>query len=245
MEPAAPVTFRTIHAGDLPLLREFVRSLSRDTAYKRLHSGRSPTEEELRRWTAIDAAREGAVVAAIGSGPDERLVGVARYVIEPDGDTDFAIVLADAWQGRGLGRALMERLIARARRHGVRRLSGLTLASNTAMLALGRALGFRPERQPGGLTTLLTLDLSMKTTPATYHPVSCEFHDILESLATQHRTAQIRFTDADGVLQQRDAVIQDVFSREGAEYIRISSGETLRLDQLVTVDEAGPADFAR
>lgn len=245
METAAPVTFRSIRASDLALLRGFVRKLSRDTAYKRLLSGRTPSEEELARWTAIDPAREAAVVATTGRGPDERLVGVARYVMESPDDTDFAIVLADAWQRRGLGRALLERLVAMARVHGVRRLSGLTLSTNIPMLSLGRALGFRARRQADAFTTMLTLDLPGETMPAAYHPVSCEFHDVLEALATTRRRTQIRFNGSDGLPQQRDAVIQDVFSREGAEYIVISSGETLRLDQLVAVDGAQAAQAAR
>ena len=71
-----------------------------------------------------------------------------------------------------------------------------------------------------------------------YRPISCEFHDLLEALATTRRPSQIRFRDGDGALQQRHARIRDVFSRAGAEYVSISTGETLRLDQLVEVDGA-------
>ena len=158
-ETLAELTFRGIRAADLPLLRDFVRDLSRDTAYKRLLSGRMPTEDELRSWTSIDHSREGAVVATTRTATGERLVGVARYVVQTPYDTDFAIVLADAWQRQGLGHALMQRLIDAARQQGVRRLGGITLPTNTAMLTLARALGFRSERVPGGMTTLLTLDL--------------------------------------------------------------------------------------
>jgi Rho-binding antiterminator len=85
----------------------------------------------------------------------------------------------------------------------------------------------------------------MTPPPATYHPVSCEFHDTLEALATTKRPAQIRFTGSDGVLQERNEVIRDVFSRGGAEYVVIGSGETVRLDQLVQVDAARATDFPR
>jgi len=71
---------------------------------------------------------------------------------------------------------------------------------------------------------------------AKYHPISCDFHDLLEALATSRQLAQIRFLDGGGTLQLRDAAITDVFSRDGAEYLVISTGETLRLDQLVTVN---------
>jgi acetyltransferase len=59
------------------------------------------------------------------------------------------LVVADAWQGRGLGRRLMHGLIASARRRGVRQLVGTTLSDNAAMLALARALGFRAAMARG------------------------------------------------------------------------------------------------
>ena len=83
----------------------------------------------------------------------------------------------------------------------------------------------------------------MTANPSTYHPISCDFHDLLEVLATARKHAQIRFCDGDGALQQRSATITDVFSRDGAEYLSIGTGETLRLDQLVEVDDAKLADY--
>ena len=72
---------------------------------------------------------------------------------------DFATVLADAWQGLGLGHELLSRLIVAARAHGLRRLSGQTLATNTGMLTLAGRLGFARLRL-SGLVTTLRLDLA-------------------------------------------------------------------------------------
>jgi Rho-binding antiterminator len=72
---------------------------------------------------------------------------------------------------------------------------------------------------------------------AQYHPISCDFHDLLEALATAREPARVRFRDGDGALQHRSAAITDVFSRDGAEYLVIGTGEILRLDQLVAVDD--------
>jgi acetyltransferase len=152
----ATATIRAIRADDYPLLRSFVRGLSRQTAYRRLMSGRMPPDEEIRRWAEIDEKRECALVALA----EGRIVGVARYATESPDETDFAVVLADAWQGKGLGRQLMERLIAEARRRGLRRLTGTTLSENVAMVALARSLGFTTRRAPGGaFATLLAVDL--------------------------------------------------------------------------------------
>ena len=71
-----------------------------------------------------------------------------------------------------------------------------------------------------------------------YHPINCEFHDLLEDLATLRKPAQISFRDESSLTQHRDAVITDVFARGGAEYLSLTTGETLRLDHLVEVNGA-------
>ncbi len=81
------------------------------------------------------------------------------------------------------------------------------------------------------------------TDPSTYHPISCEFHDLLEAYATTRKLVQIRFRDGEGTEQLRSAVITDVFARAGAEYLSMNKGETLRLDQLLEVDGAKLADY--
>lgn len=76
-----------------------------------------------------------------------------------------------------------------------------------------------------------------------YRPINCEFHDLLESLATTHKLTEIEYRDAAGTLRKTSAVIEDVYAREGAEYMALRSGEILRLDQLVAVGGARLADF--
>ena len=156
------ITIRAISAADLALEEEFVNGLSSRTGYQRLMSARRPSHEELVRFTNVDCEREVALIATAHTGGHERQIGVARYVKEgADGEAEFAIVLSDDWQGRGLGSALLEALIAGARRHRVLRLSGMTLSTNEGMLALGRKLGFKVASDPGSATVkILTLDLS-------------------------------------------------------------------------------------
>jgi Rho-binding antiterminator len=80
-------------------------------------------------------------------------------------------------------------------------------------------------------------------TTSTYHPISCEFHDRLEDLATLRKPAQVRYRDQNGVLRELNAVIKDVFAKDGEEFMLLSTGETLRLDQLVEVDGEKLADY--
>ncbi|WP_439687862.1 Transcriptional antiterminator, Rof [Cupriavidus oxalaticus] len=76
----------------------------------------------------------------------------------------------------------------------------------------------------------------MKRQDTGYSPISCEFHDRLEDLATLRKRTSVSYLDDDGVLQHRDAAVKDVFNRGGAEYVLLSSNETVRLDRLVEVD---------
>jgi acetyltransferase len=75
-------------------------------------------------------------------------------------EAEFAIVAGDAWQGMGLGARLLSSLVQLARPSGVRRLFGSTLTENTAMLRLGRRLGFKLAQVPGdAFVTMISLDL--------------------------------------------------------------------------------------
>jgi acetyltransferase len=70
-------------------------------------------------------------------------------------------VIADAWQGRGIGRRLLEKLIAVARNRGIGRIYGDVLATNAGMLALARQLGFNLSRVPDDPTlTRIALELA-------------------------------------------------------------------------------------
>ena len=122
------ITIRPISATDLALEQEFVEGLSASTGYQRLMSARRPSLEELRRFTDIDHEREGALIATILVQGRERQIGVARYVKEESSPSvaEFALVLSDDWQRRGLGTWLLVSLLVAAKSHGVRRLVGMT-----------------------------------------------------------------------------------------------------------------------
>ena len=155
------IAIRPIRPSDFELERAFVRGLSRFSAYRRLMSSRRPSDEELRHWTEVDGVHEFALVAVASAGDGEEQAGVARYVVSADPEVaEFAVVLSDRWQGQGLGRQLLGRLVNAARGRGIKRLVGATLSDNTAMLQLGRKLGFKPKRVLGDATvTELTLHL--------------------------------------------------------------------------------------
>ncbi|HYR37086.1 MAG TPA: GNAT family N-acetyltransferase [Burkholderiales bacterium] len=157
-----PVTIRPIRADDLGLETEFVDGLSPASSYQRLMSARRLSPDELRHFTDIDYAHEMALIAVTSVGGRERQVGVARYVKSASvpGEAEFAIVLSDDWQKRGLGTKLLSSLVAAAKRDGVRRVVGTTSSANSAMLALAGKMGFKRALHAGSAsTTTLALEL--------------------------------------------------------------------------------------
>jgi len=107
----------------------------------------------------VDFSRDMALAAATML-DGETLLGVARYVRDRSGDAaEFAIVIADAWQGRGIGRRLLAKLIEAAGRRGVKRLYGDILATNRPMLELARKLGFELGRHEDATITRALLNL--------------------------------------------------------------------------------------
>jgi len=156
------VTLRPLRPDDADIEFEFVSGLSRETRQNRLLGGaRAITREYIEELTRVDFSRDMALAATVMIGDRETLIGVARYVRDKDnGAAEFAIVVADAWQGRGIGRRLLERLIEAASNHGIRRLYGDILALNQPMLKLLRKLGFRLGRNPDDATlSRATLDI--------------------------------------------------------------------------------------
>ena len=101
-----------------------------------------------------------ALAATTMLGGGETLIGVARYVRDrKDESAEFALVVADSWQGRGIGSRLLAKLIEAGRRRGVKRLYGEILATNRPMLELARKLGFELGRHEDPTITRALLDL--------------------------------------------------------------------------------------
>jgi len=146
------ITVRPIRPEDIDLETEFARRLSKETRYNRfLGGGIGLTPEMLEKFTRIDFSRDMALIATATIEGAETAVGVARYARLADAVTcEFAITVADAWQGRGIGKKLLAMLVDAARGHAVQRIIGDVLAMNTPMLRLAHSQGFRIERHPEG-----------------------------------------------------------------------------------------------
>jgi acetyltransferase len=137
---------RPIRPEDEPLIIALHAAHSEHTIRMRFFSMvKTLSRDSLIRLCHLDYNREMALTAVLRDDGGPRLLGVSRYYLNPEtGDAEFALVVSDAYQRQGLGRHLMQRLIAVARERGVKRLVGQVLAENAPMLRLLNSLGFSP-----------------------------------------------------------------------------------------------------
>jgi acetyltransferase len=155
------VTLRPLRPEDRDIESAFVKGLSPETRHNRLLGGaRAITREYIESLVRVDYTRDMALAATTMLGGGETLIGVARYVLDKDSESaEFAIVVADSWQGRGIGSRLLKKLIEVARRRGVKRLYGEILGANRPMLEFVRKLGFKLERHQDPTLTRASLEL--------------------------------------------------------------------------------------
>lgn len=140
-------TLRPIRPEDAAIESAFVHSLSEQSKFLRfMFTLHDLSPGMLSRFTQIDYDRELALVATVPTADGEEQIGVARYITLEDEETcEFAIVVGDRWQGKGLARQLFAALIEAARATPLRVMMGVTLRENTRMLDLARASGFRVQ----------------------------------------------------------------------------------------------------
>jgi acetyltransferase len=157
------VLIRAIRPEDEALVIEFHAGHSERTIRMRFFSMvKTLSRESLIRLCHLDYDRAMALVAEHkGADGLPHLCGVSRYYLDPETRTaEFAVVVGDAWQGKGLGWHLMQRLLAVARERGVRRLVGVVLRENAAMLKLTEELGFTQRPTQDDAVVQVTLDLT-------------------------------------------------------------------------------------
>ncbi|MBI4772671.1 MAG: bifunctional acetate--CoA ligase family protein/GNAT family N-acetyltransferase [Deltaproteobacteria bacterium] len=150
MKDGTEVFIRPIKPEDAPLLEKLFSSLSPKSIYFRFFSPlKHLPKDMLARFTQIDYDRDMAFVASHTLGGEERFLGVGRLMSLPDFTTaEFAIVVGDPWQGKGLGAQLLSLVISIAAKRGIKKLGGRVLAENTTMLSLCHKTGFTVNRIP-------------------------------------------------------------------------------------------------
>jgi acetyltransferase len=167
LSPGERVVIRPVLPQDEDLTSAFFRSLSPRAHYERfMASLRELPRDLLRRFTQIDYVDHLALVAEVFESGREIVIAEARYVRKPDPTVaEFAVSVAEAWQGRRLASLLLAKLACRAAAVGVERMVGETLASNARMLALARQAGFT-IRPSGEVRGVMLLERGLSAPPA-------------------------------------------------------------------------------
>lgn len=152
-------SLRPIRPEDKDGLVQGLASLSLETRRRRFLSAKPRfTSAELRYLTEVDQHDHVAWVAE----HEGRIVGVGRFVrLRESPDTaEFAIVVADDWQGQGVGRALAVTLRDQALRHGIRRFTATAFSDNVAVRNLLATIGERLEYRHDGAVDELVYGLA-------------------------------------------------------------------------------------
>ncbi len=164
-DPCAPLQLadgrqlrvRPLRPADAAAAHAFVSDLSLQSRYRRFHVGiRELPPSLLARLVDVDQHQQVALVAQEPGQP--QIVADARYVRDAADGAEFAVTVADPWQGAGLGRQLLQRLGRHAHRQGVRHLYGDVLWDNAPMQGLVEHLGGRLQAlddEPGVLRAWL------------------------------------------------------------------------------------------
>ncbi|MEX0652725.1 MAG: bifunctional acetate--CoA ligase family protein/GNAT family N-acetyltransferase [Phycisphaeraceae bacterium] len=160
---------RPIRPEDEPWMVRFHETLSDQSVYMRyfqpLQLAQRVAHERLARMCFIDYDRQIALVAerretGDGDGEQRQILGVGRLTRLPGTDrAEFAVVVSDTFQRKGLGMELLRRLIAIARAEGVAVLEADILPANLAMQRVSKRMGFKLEQSMEDNTVKATLDL--------------------------------------------------------------------------------------
>lgn len=141
------VRIRSVRMADEDELQALFYRLSDDSTYERfLCHKRCHPHEEMKNLVKVDNERCLALVAVLENGDVTDLVAMARYDVDPATElADVAFVVTDAWQGKGLGKAIFGRLLELALARGVAGFTADVLVGNGRMLAIFNQSGYRVE----------------------------------------------------------------------------------------------------
>jgi len=146
---AVEVTIRPIRPEDEPLMVKFHKTLSDRSVYLRyfgiLSLEKRIMHERLRRVCFIDYDREMALVVDLRNRDgSHRILGVGRLIKEhAKNEAEFAILISDAWQGKGLGSELLKLLVQIGRKERLQRIVGHISPENATMKRVSEEVGFR------------------------------------------------------------------------------------------------------
>jgi acetyltransferase len=159
------VLLRPIRPEDEALHMSFLQQLEpEDVRMRVFYSKRTMERSELARLVQIDYTREMAFLA-LTTDPNgqPQTLGVVRAIIDPDNrEAEFGVIVRSELKGSGLGRLLMQKMIAYLKAQGTQRMVATVLNYNERMLKLAKELGFKEDtaRRDGDDTRGIFLPLT-------------------------------------------------------------------------------------
>lgn len=148
LKDGTEVLLRPIKPDDEDMMLELFNTFSERTIRFRFFIPiREMRKDDLKRYCNIDYNKEMAIVAEISEGSIKRLIGVARLIRDKENKerAEFAVVVGDPWQNRGLGTKLTQCMIDLAKDMGIKELYSRVMKDNTISLRLSRKFGFERE----------------------------------------------------------------------------------------------------
>ena len=144
LKDGAKVMLRPIKPEDEPLWHELLAGCSTQSRWFRFnYLFKQTTHEMASRYCFIDYDRELAIVAEVEEDGRRKLVGIGRLVADVDHQTaEYAVIVVDCWQGRGVGGMLTDYCLELAKKWGVKQVVAEIAKDNSRMLATFRNRGF-------------------------------------------------------------------------------------------------------
>jgi len=152
------VLIRPLRPQDREREKAFIENLSPATRHQRfLGEIKEVGEQLLNQLMDVGTPQRVAYVALVHDNGELREVGISRYaqVDEQPLHCEFAVTIADEWQGKGLGALLMQHLIDEARNNGFQQMYSVDSAANYSMRRLAKQLGMRSAIDPDDATQVI------------------------------------------------------------------------------------------
>ena len=165
------IRVRAIRPDDDERLRAFHRQLSPDSImFRFFHFLPELPGPDATHFTHLDYDNRMALLATLGEGAAEEILGVVRYDRVDDVTAEVAFVVLDRWQGRGIATALLHLLARYARGKGFTTFLAVTMGSNARMLEVLRNSGFPWTSNYSEGTLDVRLDITKPPKPLTSPP---------------------------------------------------------------------------
>ncbi|QDV70705.1 Succinyl-CoA ligase [ADP-forming] subunit alpha [Rosistilla carotiformis] len=161
LRDGTPVVLRPIKPEDEPMWHRLIESCSAETIQQRFrYMFRTATHAMASRFCFIDYDRELAIVVEVVEEGVKQIAGVARFVADADHyEAEFAILVADRWQGRGLGSLMTDKCLTICKRWNIQSVVAETAASNHRMIQMFQRRGFEIDRSKSFDTVMVKKSL--------------------------------------------------------------------------------------